>query len=221
MRFIILAPTYRGSSAGIRFLWELQKKLIRAGADAQIMDLNQPYGIEKDDIVCYPEIIPDNPLRASKVVRFILAPIPAGNRWKESDFKVTYHPEYSKDHDMLIHFDTTEPYFKDYGLNRTMDAFYVGKGAYTNYPELDKAYEITRNWPNKRTTVAQLLNRVENLYIFDHMTAIAYEAKLCGVPNIWMVDDVEIKPYPKQDYYITEKPVDQQMKDFIEACECL
>ena len=221
MRFIILAPTYRGSSAGVRFLYDLQKKLILAGEDAQMMDVNRPYITEKDDIVCYPEIIPDNPLRAKKVVRFILAPPPASRRWKDSNLKVAYHPEYSKEHDMLMHFETTEPFFTDMGYERTMDAFYIGKGAFTNYPELDNAREITHQWPKFRKTMAHLLNKCKTLYLFDTMTILREEAVLCGVPNIKLVDDEGIKDYPEYDRYKYDLPIDEQINEFIEACKCL
>jgi len=220
MRFIIFTPTYRGSSAGVRFLYALQKHLILAGEECITMDFKAPFLIEQDDIVIYPEIIVDNPLKANKVVRWVLAP-PPPNRWKSSDLIIAFHPEYISEYDLHIQFDTIEPFFKDKKIERTLDCFYVGKGSYTNYPELDNALEITYQWPKFRRTLAHLFNKAETFYLFDEMSIISFEAQRCGVPNIKLVNDEGIVDYPDFNRGHNTAPIKEQVQSLIEACKCL
>jgi GT2 family glycosyltransferase/Tfp pilus assembly protein PilF len=200
MRYVICAPPYTQKSAGIFVLYELQKWLARFNQDAIVVNSFSPEMIEDDDIVVYPEIIKGNPLNAKRVVRYILN-VPG---------KLGGDQEYEKD-EILVAFDGTlaqysngnvlriphiEEFFSNYGYERTIDCFWVGKGNNTNHPMLKNCIEITYHWPAKRRELAELLNRTRTLYTYDDRTAMISEAQLCGCCVKIIKDDQLIDPLP-------------------------
>lgn len=184
MRYIIAAPPYTQRSAGIKVLYELQKWLIRYGKDAIILNFTVPFQIEEDDIVVYPEIVSGNPLKAKRVVRYILnhpGRLGGDKEYDKSEILVAYDwvlGQYSNG--VVLRTPCIEEFFTDRGYERTIDCFFVGKSVNTNHPVTKDCVEITYQWPAKRRELAELLNRTRNFYTYDQRTALISEAALCG-----------------------------------------
>ena len=184
MRYIIAAPRYSRKSAGIVVLHELQKWLIRFGKDAMILNFKVPYEIEEDDIVVYPEIVPGNPLKARRVVRYILnepGKLGGDREYDKNEILVAYDGTLAKySNGIVLTTPILEEFFSNRGYERTIDCLWVGKGENTNHPITRNCIEITYQWPAKRRELAELLNRARTLYSYDDHTSLLTEAVVCG-----------------------------------------
>ena len=154
-----------------------------------------------DSIVIYPEVIPDNPLNAKKVVRYVMN-YPEKNmhpmRPGENDFFLAYWKEY---YPARYHFELPILYFDKELLNnrsgiqfnqRSLDATYIGKGV--KLPGsffLPGTLPIHRDTPSTKRELYSLLGKTRFLYSWDPLTAILFEALFCGaVPVI-----IRTQPY--------------------------
>jgi tetratricopeptide (TPR) repeat protein len=196
MRYVIVAPAYTRRSAGIVVLHELQKWLIRYGKDAMIMHFNDPYAIEDDDIVVYPEIISGNPLRAKRVVRYILnepGKLGGDKEYDKSEILVAYTEYFSRhSNGVYLEIPIIEEFFTNKGYERTINCFWVGKGENTNHPATIGCIEITYQWPANRRELAELLNKTRIFYSYDDCTHLLTEAMLCGCSIKIIKDNVRV-----------------------------
>lgn len=217
MRYIIVSPVYDHGSAGIVTLYELQKWLIRSGKDAMILNFTAPYKIEDDDIVVYPEVVPGNPLNAKRVVRYILnvpGKLGGDKEFDHNEILVAYDPHLSHyANGVVLATPVIEDFFTDKGYERTIDCFWVGKGDNTGHQVTKNCLEITRQWPAKRTELAELLNRTRTLYSYDSVTMLLTEAKRCGC-DIKLIVDNEIVDYPLNVPSLDE--FKKQLEEFIQ-----
>jgi predicted O-linked N-acetylglucosamine transferase (SPINDLY family) len=184
-RYVIYAPFYRHNSAGIRVLYDLQKWLVLAGYDAIVIAAIYGYATEQfaEDIVIYPEVVVGNPLKARRVVRYILnvpGKIGGTKSYAGHELLVAYsEPLAAHAHGKILNLPTIEPFFCKTDGPKPKLAVYVGKGADLKlHPE--ECIYITRDFPSSRRGVATLLQQVSTLYTYDDFTAIELEALLCG-----------------------------------------
>jgi O-antigen biosynthesis protein len=184
MRYVITAPPYTHKSAGIKVLYELQKWLIRYGKDAMILNFKSPYRAEDDDIVVYPEIVSGNPLRAKRVVRYILnhpGLLGGDKEYDRNEILIAYDSALAQySNGVILTTPCIEDFFSDMGYERTLNCFYVGKGTNTHHPATRACIEITSRWPARRRELAELLNRTRTFYTYDQRTALITEATRCG-----------------------------------------
>jgi hypothetical protein len=152
-RIIIAAPSYNPSIGGSIVLHRLCDILLTLGYDAYLFPtlkcngtldyfyVNSSYksqiATEIDvtvDIAIYPEIEPGNPFGCKNVVRYILNKfhlpeydnnIPS---WSDSDYWLYYHElfyDHLRDKNLLCILDSKLEIYKDYGLERTIDACFT------------------------------------------------------------------------------------------------
>lgn len=184
MRYIVYAPLFDRKSAGIVTLYELQKWLVRLGQDAIVVPFGDKYIAQPEEVAIYPEIVHGNPLKAQHVVRYLLnAPgkLKGPKNFAETDIL------YAFDHALgifsegrVIEIPIVEDFFCDYREKRTLDAFWVGKGPYTEHPITKNCIEITYTWPAHRRELALLFNKVRTFYSYDDRTMLTTESTLCG-----------------------------------------
>jgi len=228
LTYFIYAPSYRHCSAGIRALYELQKWLIRSGEDAVVV--NHPCSIEADDVAVYPETLWGDPLKARRVVRYILSrPGDLGGppSFPESEILVGYNhlcAPYTGGHVLTV--PVIESFFTDWGRERTVNCVYLGKTAEWIagrdepvchfHPVTRGAIPIDRyngyEYPHTRKDMAELLNRCRILYTYDDQTMLADEARLCGA-KVKLIRGEEITDYPHPLPDFSKFP--EQLQDFI------
>lgn len=227
-RYIIAAPMYINSSAGVCALYELQKHLVRACEDAMVFPSQElfitarrlravvtGFELEDHDIAVYPEVICGNPLRAKRVIRFVFN-VP-GLLGGETEYDASeavftwdrrFHPTAP-----VVKFPLYEPFFRNEGRKRSAEVVWVGKGTdFNQHPA--SAIEITRQWPPTRSMLARLLNVSSVLYTYDDATSLANEARLCGCEvKCWNED--RWGEYPPTDN--GEQTFYEQFKVFLDA----
>lgn len=224
-KFVIAAPVYNPKSAGTVVLHELCDALNKRGYQAALRFVtvnglalsNQPecygpnlkwYALSGEEelqqfidegIVIYPEIISGNPLRAPRVVRYMLNNEGALSGRKinpsESDyimaFSECYHPNPHVVLNKPCHYDGFNTLNTVPTLQRGMDLTYIGKNEDAGCYILPNSVELTREWPKNKAELAVLLKNTRYFYTWDYCTQTVVDAMLCGAIPIYM----SVAPY--------------------------
>lgn len=197
MKFIIYAPPYKHNSGGTTVLYNLCDDLNRIGHDCKVITFGQTTDYDPESIVIYPEVVPGNPLNASRIVRYFLhldayitgIPVDIG----PNDFILTWSTVYyKKSHAVLYNYPITK-HFHDRDtkptLNRSIDCTWIHKGQFhTNATVIPNSIHIGGNGPLSNQGLADLLRQTRIVYSYDILTRVAYEAIFCGavvVPLLW------------------------------------
>lgn len=203
VRFIHWTVPYAHTSAGIRVIHYFCHIMRKLGYDSHVTSFTNKHWdcpkfsdtIKDTDIVIYPEIIRDNPLKAKNVVRYMLyfptayfggGIIPANEMvipYHEFLYEETVrHYKGSLTRDDILTLSSIEPGLFFPEEKTITNVCYIGKGQ-AGYPSVHlppDCIKITHSWPSTREGTAELLRKTENLYCFDNHSAITYEAALCG-----------------------------------------
>lgn len=201
-QYVITSPPFEVTSGGVRVLYGLLGYLLAKG---QIAFINQKLP-NMETIAIYPEIQQGDPLKAEKVIRYVLnkpGVVPA----LMSDGSLKYGPTEFDPKDELFYFsrlygETEENYymflpildlhtFKDQKKKRTKTCYFVGKGV--KDLEIEKkfihpkdAILIERGFAQDQSALADLLNECKVMYCYDPNSAMTEVARLCGVRIIYV-----------------------------------
>ena len=218
-RIIIAAPSYNPAIGGSIALHRLCDILIRLGYDAylyptiklngsvEMFDVNTNYEYQiateidiEQDIAVYPEIEPSNPFGCKKVVRYILNKfhLPEYDNtiatWKDSDFWIYYHELFYdaiRDKNLLTILDSKLDLYKDYGLERNIEACYTYRKNNHRRAEIEaihpeNAIEIGFNIGDRE--LISIFNSCKTFYSYDTETYLSTIAALCGCISIIVPD---------------------------------
>ncbi|MFA6102164.1 MAG: hypothetical protein WCV67_03190 [Victivallaceae bacterium] len=220
MNFIIRAPHYRNSSAGIRVLHRLAELLNQAGYNA--ICTKQCQKIKGDTIVIYPEITRGNPFKAKYIVRYILnAPGRLGgpSSFAKSDLLVAYSPDLSGyAQGEILTVNVIEDFFCYNGETKSLDYFYKGKGINTEHPAIQGLAEITPQWPASRLELSDILKKTRTLYTYDNYTCLISEAIRCGCNVMYVHPDHNINPVQLFDGDLDYSKESDQVRRLIQRC---
>jgi len=194
VKFTIYAPSYNDKSGGAWVLHFLCDQLNKIGHESRVFiyeasqivnpQFDTPIGYLEESVVVYPEIIVDNPLNATKVVRYLLNKEGALQKrminWSKTDYPLAFSKAYRDDCEVLFYPNCDLSIFYDNGTERTQNAFYIGKGYLAgDCPKLD-CFEITRTFPSTKQELADVLRRSKILFSYDALSATNIDAALCG-----------------------------------------
>lgn len=142
----------------------------------------------------YPEITNGNPLKGTRVVRYVLqtpglmasygVPGPSTEEIKKTSddiyvFSRIYDTIGVDDNHILFLPILNLHVFKDHGLKRGKTCYLVGKGVNQNKHPKD-SIELTREFASDQQALAELLNKCKVLYCYDRLSAMMDIARLCG-----------------------------------------
>lgn len=194
MKFTIFAPSYNEKSGGAWVLHFLCHSLNQIGYESNVFiyeasklvnpKFNTPQGYINNSIVIYSEIIINNPLKAEKVVRYMLNKegILQGRmiNWGATDYPLAFSKVYKENCETLFYPNCDLSIFYCDGRPKIQNSFYVGKGyLYGNCPKLD-CFEITREHPKSKQELAEALRNSKILFSYDCVSATNTDAALCG-----------------------------------------
>ena len=171
--YVVWSPPWDHKVGGIRALYRLVEELQARGLDAAVAS----GGADPEAIVVYPEIVPDNPLRAERIVRWRLAP----GEVPEDGLTVDWL-DYGADNPRLTLDLIDSELFARRPGPRSGVALWVHKGRADVDLIPPGAVQITSNTPERREDVAALLARSEYLVSFDEFSTVNVEAILLGTP---------------------------------------
>jgi hypothetical protein len=215
-QIIIAAPSYNPSIGGAIVLHKLCHILNNLGYDASLYateklngpsnyfilndDLNTKIATSIDpqnDIVIYPEIESFNPLECNNVVRYILntyhLPSEGSNvmaTWGEKDYWLYFHNLFYdkiKEPNFLHIIDTKLDSYKDYGLERTVEACFTYRKKSSEKDSLNiihpsDAIEIPYNVPDEE--LIRIFNVCKRFYSYDTETYLNVLAAQCGCESV-------------------------------------
>lgn len=211
--YIILAPDFVKSSAGIGCLYKLAYNLKEQGfsvavAGSRNIDAFRPVPLismskaksaaMRGTWVIYPETVSSNPLCAKNVIRWVLnQPGLLGGQaiYNESEQVFIYSDVY-KDYvknkisgKLFLPTIDSQTFFPPTNESgRNLQCYYVGKSKFKDgYFDQNLVFEIGRHSPTRKD-LSNLFRAARVLYCFDNSTALIYEAVLCGCPVIIIPD---------------------------------
>jgi hypothetical protein len=217
--YVIFAPDYSSTSAGICCLYRLCDELNRRGYPAYITGSGCTNPVFKAPLIgraqaqclcmsgftaVYSEVVFGNPLGAKIVARWVLNQpglLGGDEQYEDSELIFCYSDVYStyiKNHVagklFMPTIDESIFYSDDRdGSTRTLECYYVGKSSWKDgYVDRKKAFEITRTTPAK-SELGELFRKAKVLYCFDNSTILVYEAILCGCPVVVIPDGTQTK----------------------------
>lgn len=194
--YVIISPPFEITSGGVRVMYGLYGWLLAKGQIAYINE--RP--IQSDYIAIYPEIQQGNPLGAKTVVRYILnkpGVVPAiyqdgtqkvgPTEFDEGDILYYFSRLYGKTdakHYLFLPICNMHLFY-DQRKKRTKTCYMVGKGIReknieSRFIHPSDSIEITREFAQDQSALADLLNECEVLYNYDPVSAITEVARLCG-----------------------------------------
>lgn len=214
--YIVHAPyPYSARSGGVRALYGLARGLLERGQTVAIASLGPtpwptdpidpiPMAYEwgatarADAIHVYPEIVQGNPAHAERVVRWMLGP----KRYDSGDLEFVWSPELVRGAPRLavdiieadLFYPKTSP---GHGV-----LWWGGKGSHLVVRDAipEGAREITHEWPENRSALADALRGAELLISFDSFSAINTESTICGTP-VFLHPASEALPQPPMELY--------------------
>lgn len=137
--------------------------------------------IDKESIVIYPEIIPDNRAQSSQSVHWLL-----NKAEVDKESMIFAWEDGMGDHPLLTVNIIELNIWVPQNIKRGGVAYWIGKGAEDFDPSFipDGAIEISRsNFPN-RNELASFVSGLDYLISFDPFSAVNVEAAICNTPVV-------------------------------------
>lgn len=243
MKFIIFAPPFKKNThTGILFLHDLSHSLCQLGHDSRVMTWDNPGYYDPNSIVIYPEVVVDNPLGSSRVVRFFMHMdgYIAGQtvQLSSNDFILAWTRLYYSNAHSLLNKYFINPEFNDHNtrhaLDRNLDCTWFHKARYHQEAScVPNTINIGANGALTKPALADLLRQTRILYTYDILTNLVYEAIFCGamvVPLSWQpFSQQQIQGHPELEFPRVSVdhdgqliiPIDyaEQRQDFIRKVE--
>lgn len=148
-----------------------------------------------DFTAIYPEIVNGNPLKGTKVIRYVLqtaglmasygVPGPSTQEIKDTSDDIyvfsRMYDTFGVDHDHVLFLPIIDLFtFRDHELKRTKTCYLVGKGE-NQHKHPEDSIELTREFAADQKALAKLLNECHTFYCYDRLTAMMEVARLCGL----------------------------------------
>ena len=164
----------------------------------------------EDGVVIYPDLVPDNPLNAKRVVRYLL--------YKNHGYVAQGPNEYVVSFSKVFH-DTPNSYLFKTSLDeeltvkdsrhwedRTLDITYFGKGPnFTACFLIPGTLALSRTWPEDKAQLGALLRQCRYFFTWDSVSQTNVDEIACGAIPVLLQDKQaapeelgrgELGPYP-------------------------
>ena len=159
------------NSGGHRALHVLKNELTQRGCYANTYT--------DDNIVIYPEVVYDQPLKSPFIVRWLL------NKGSFPELSFGWTEELGVSNLLTVNIVETDIFYPRHN-QRKGTAYWIGKGASEFNPSLlpPDSIHITPWFPSTRPELANLLSSIDYLISFDGFSCINLEATMLGTPVV-------------------------------------
>lgn len=186
-----------------------------------------------DGIVIYPDLIPDNPLNAKRVVRYLLYKHHIYKAQHIGEFILSFSKSFHDSPDAYLFNTLNDPEFHARGAKhwsqRTLDLTYIGKAANSGIGHrLPDTVLVKRDWPEDKNQLGELLRACRFFYSWDAVSQTNVDAVLCGaIPVLigksaddsMMLDRNEVGAFPNLQLTDTNNKL-SLVGDFAQADAC-
>jgi hypothetical protein len=211
MKFAIYTFPYKNASGGIIVLYNLSKNLHDLGHDVLLYSKEQlqenilfnKFGtpnttLSDDTIAIYPEIIPGNPLKAKRVIRWILCELGRNSSvniwktWSPDDivyFYSSYTPKIPRESINVLFSIYINPEFispKPKNKDPDLPVYYIIRKG-NKYHKTTPFYTNNQELLSDKLTHDELISKFTKCKLFicyDPYSYIAFIAAMCGCPCI-------------------------------------
>jgi len=164
----------------------------------------------ENGVIIYPDLIPHNPIGASRVVRYLLYFNKEYVRKTSSEYIVSFSKQYHDSPNSVLYKVFPDDNLHSKGAShwskRTLDITYYGKGPkFIDCFRIPDTVLITRSWPEDKDQLGIILRQCRYFFTWDTVSQINVDAIACGaVPvllhelqvAIAVLNEFEIGPYP-------------------------
>lgn len=205
--FLVIAPFRMNKSVRTWVTYFLRRRQSTLGHTSYLVpsvsfqthpDFDTPIAsqIDDDTIVIYPEIICGNPLKAKRVVRYLLNydGALAGQKieWGNRDFPLSFSSVYRDDCDILFYPTVDLDFFYTDGRPRAGSCFYRGKSTYTGPIQHAYNIEITRTFPADKQELGDIFRSHRLLISLDSYSSTNLDAALCGCVPLLLLQNPKV-----------------------------
>jgi hypothetical protein len=178
--YTIYSPKYVNYHGGVRALHVLKDELIKRGHNAT---MHYEFHIEGNFVV-YPEIIAGNPLNAKHYCHWLL------NRGVHSGLTFGWDKNMGSSNILTVNIIETDIFYPK-NNKRNGVVYWGGKGDASGFTIPQNAIEITKQNPDSREKLAELMASAEYVLSFDEYTAITMEATMLGTPVLIQTKNIK------------------------------
>ncbi len=164
--------------------------------------------ILENGITIYPDLIKGNPLGGKNIVRYVLN---KNDSEFGDDFVLLFSKIFRSTYNLVLFHPLINEYMNDVGAlpwyERRMDVTYLGKGpSFFPCERIPGTVLIERTHPKTQEELAIVLRNTRFIFNYDCVTALNFDALMCGVVPVLMhdaqisrklINEGEIGPYPK------------------------
>jgi hypothetical protein len=145
----------------------------------------------ENGIIIYPDLITDNPLGASRIVRYILCHNQNYTAISSNEYILSFSKMFHSKSDGYLFQSLSNDNFHSMGAphwsKRTMDLTYFGKGpVFIDCFRIPGTLIITRTWPEDKEQLGLLLRQCRYLFTWDAVSQINYVAIACGAVPVFL-----------------------------------
>jgi hypothetical protein len=138
-----------------------------------------------DGFVVYPDLIPDNPLSARRVVRYLLYKNHSYQAPNRQEFVLSFSGSFHDQPDAYLFNTLLDPEFHTQGARhwseRTLDLTYIGKGSsFGECHRIPDTLLVKRDWPEDKNQLGHLLRSCRYFYSWDSISQTNVDAVVCG-----------------------------------------
>jgi predicted O-linked N-acetylglucosamine transferase (SPINDLY family) len=147
----------------------------------------------ENGVIIYPDLITDNPLGASRVVRYILCHNESYAAASASEYVLSFSKMFHSNSDGYLFQALSDDNFHSIGAphwsKRSMDLTYFGKGPnFIDCFRIPETLIVTRTWPEDKEQLAILLRQCRYFFTWDSVTQTNIDAIACGAVPIFLHD---------------------------------
>jgi hypothetical protein len=149
-----------------------------------------------DGFAIYPDLIPDNPLGASRVIRYLLYTNHQYRAQKPQEFVLSFSNSFHDQPDAYLFKTMLDPEFHMDGARpweeRTLDITYLGKGPnFMPCHRIPDTLLLTRDWPTDKNQLGHMLRACRYFFTWDSVSQTNVDAVACGAMPI-LLNNVQI-----------------------------
>ena len=147
----------------------------------------------ENGVMIYPDLILDNPMGASRIVRYILCHNESYTAQFANEYVLSFSKLFHSNPNAYLFQSLPNENFHSRGVphwsKRTMDLTYFGKGpGFIDCFRIPETLVLTRTWPEDKNQLGILLRQCRYFFTWDAVSQTNFDAIACGAVPVFLHD---------------------------------